>query len=268
MRTGNGKLGVHAQPVRSTLGQAGGRLDPTIAFDRYRKAACKRFIVIARTQGHHAFHDLDELAEDLYDDFWTDWLERRRDALTGPAIPYIANAMMNKLRDLSRRGRSVRAPQLVRAENEILATIAAEDPEPSEQTASKEQMWLLTEVVASLPPRERVAFLAVFNRDSKKKGTPPAGYKLAALQLGVSEVRAKKLSLRANRRIRAAVEQIKSGAWCERWTQSIRLVAAGEPGEAAFRHHAEHCAMCRAAVVHLRYQIATEAGGSGERGGA
>ena len=268
MGTGNEKLSARGQRVHPTLGQAGGRVDPAIDFERYRKASCKRFIKIARVQGHHAFHDLDELAEDLYDDFWTDWLQRRRDRLTGPAVPYIANAMMNKLRDLSRRGRSVRVPQLVRAEDEIFATIAAENLDPSEQTASEEQMWLLTEVVASLPPRERVAFLAVFNRDSKKKGAPLAGYKLAALQLGVSEVRAKKLSLRANRRIRVAVKQIKSGTWCERWAQSVRLVAAGGEGEAGFRRHAEHCATCRASVVHLRHQIATGAGGSGGRGGA
>lgn len=268
MKTGKGKLGVHGQRARLTLGEAGGQLDPAIAFDRYQKPACKRFAVMARTQGHHAFHDLDELAKDFYDDFWIDWLTRPRDELTELTVAYIATAMMNKLRDLSRRGRSVRVPQLVSDRDEILATVAAEDPEPSEQMASEEQMWLLAEVVDSLPRRARVAFLAVFSRDSKKKGSPLAGYKLAALQLGVSESRAKKLSLSANRLIRAAVGQIESGTWCERWAQSIRLVAAGGEGEAGFRRHVEHCATCRAAVVDLRHQIATGAGGSGVRGGA
>lgn len=239
--------------------RADGRLDPSVDFERYREAACKRFIASARSSGHHAFHDLGELAKDFYDDFWADWLDRNRDKeLSGPVVPYIAGAMMNKLLDLSRRGRSVRAPQLVCAEGEkILARIVAEDLEPSEQMASEEQMWLLSEVVDSLPSRERVAFSAVFSRDSKKKDAPPAGYKLAASQLGISEVRAKKLSLKANRRIRAAVEQIESGTWCERWARSIKLVAAGGEGEAGFRRHAEHCVKCHAGVVHLRHQIAT-----------
>lgn len=265
----NEKLDVHGQRVRAMLGQAGGLLDPAVDFERYRKAACKLFIGIARTQNHHAFHDLDELAKDFYDDFWTEWLERPSRELTGSPVSYIANAMMNKLRDLSRRGRSVRTPQLLLAEDEkIFATIAAEGLELSEQTASEEQMWLLAEAVDSLPPRERVVFLAVLSRDSKKKGTPPAGYKLAASLLGISETRAKKLSMKANRRMRVAVKQIKSGTWCERWAQSIRLVAAGQEGEAGFRRHAEHCTTCQASVVHLRHQIATGASGSGGRGGA
>jgi hypothetical protein len=43
MGTGNEKLGMHGQRVRLASGQAGGRLDPTVDFERYRKAACKQF---------------------------------------------------------------------------------------------------------------------------------------------------------------------------------------------------------------------------------
>ena len=238
-------------------GDRAGVLDPSVDFERYREAACKRFISMARTLGHHAFHDLDELAKDFYDDFWAEWLERPRRELVGPPVPYIAGAMMNKLRDLSRRGRSVRPPELVRSESEeILATIAAEDLEPAEQVVLQEEMWLVNDIVHSLPAREQVVFAAVFGRDSKRKDAPPAGYKLAASQLGVSEARAKKLSLEANRRIRAAVRQIESGSWCDRWASSIELVAAGHEGEEEFLRHAKHCAQCRLGVVHLRRQAA------------
>lgn len=62
---------------------------------------------MAQAMGHHAFHDLDELANDFYDDFWTEWLERPGRELAGSPVPYIAGAMMNKLRDLIRHSRSV-----------------------------------------------------------------------------------------------------------------------------------------------------------------
>jgi hypothetical protein len=116
------------------------------------------------------------------------------------------------------------------------------------------------EVANSLPARERVVRAAVGGRDSKKKDAPPAGYRLAAARLGISEVRAKKLSRRANERIRAAVERIESGQWCERWTRSIELVAAGKPGETGFPRHAEHCVKCRTSVAHLREQATLRCG--------
>jgi RNA polymerase sigma factor (sigma-70 family) len=232
-------------------------LDPAVDFERYREPASKRFIAMARAMGMHAFHDLDELAEDYYDEFWVEWLERPGKQLDGSPTPYIAGAMMNKLRDLSRRGRSVRAPELLRAESEeILATIAAETLEPDEQVVLLEEMWLVNDIVHSLPPREQVAFAAVFARDSKKKGAPLAGYKLAASRLGVSEARAKKLSLQANKRIREAVEQIKSGKWCDKWARSIELAAAGEEADEEFAYHVDRCLHCRLGVVHLRRQAA------------
>lgn len=232
-------------------------LDARRDFERYREPACRRFVAMARAMGHHAFHDLDELAKDFYDDFWLEWMERPRRTFAGSPTAYISGAMMNKLRDLSRRGRSVRAPEIARDDAEaILATVAASDLEPAEQVVLQEEMWLVTEIVHTLPPREQVAFAAVFGRDSKRKDAPPAGYKLAAAKLGVSEVRAKKLSLAANRRIRAAVEKIETGTWCDRWADSIEQVAAGGEGDPAFLAHAEHCVQCRLGVVHLRRQAA------------
>lgn len=257
MRTEGGKPDRYGQDVRSIRGRAGGQLDPRVDFERYREAACKRFIAMARAMGYHAFHDLDDRAKDLYSDFWAYWLERPRSELTGPAVPYIATAMMNKLRAISGRGRSVRPSQLVRAESDvILASIAAEDLDPAEWAIVKEQLWLGSEVVHSLPARERVVFAAVIGRDSRKKTTQPAGYRLAASKLGISETRAKKLSLRANRRIHAAIEQIESGTWCERWTRSIETIAAGGDCEAGFRRHVERCLECRMSVVRLRRQAA------------
>ena len=256
---------AHTSAPHPNAGNPGGNgsarpgpgLDPAVDFERYREPASRRFIAMARAMGMHSFHDLDELAKDYYDEFWAEWLERPRRELTGSPVPYIAGAMMNKLRDLSRRGRSVRAPDLLRAEGEeILATIAAENLEPDEQVVLQEEMWLVNDIVHSLPPREQVAFAAVYARDSKKKGAPLAGYKLAASQLGVSEARAKKLSLQANKRIRAAVAQIESGSWCDRWARSIELVAAGEEADEEFAHHVKRCVRCRLGVVHLRRQAA------------
>jgi DNA-directed RNA polymerase specialized sigma24 family protein len=246
--------------------QAGGRfervessaaLDASVDFERYREVSCARFKRLARTMGFHVFHDLDELAQDFYDDFWTEWLARPSRELSGSPVSYISGAMMNKLRDLSRRGRSVRAPELVRSDGEeILARIAAEDLEPAEQVVLKEEMWLVGDIVRTLPPREQVVLAAVVGRDSKRKDAPVGGYKLAAAQLGVSERTAKKLSLQANRRIGRAVEQVESGSWCERWAASIARVAAGEPGSSEFLRHAEHCVQCRLGVAHLRRHAA------------
>jgi RNA polymerase sigma factor (sigma-70 family) len=239
----------HSRPVHG--------LDPAVDFERYREPTIRRFIAMARANGQHSFHDLDELAKEFYNEFWTEWLERGGREFSGSPTAYIAQAMTNKLRDLSRRGRSVRAPELLRADNEeILAAIASDELEPSERVALQEQMWLVNEVVHSLPPRQQVAFAAVFARDSKKKGSPVAGYRLAAQQLGVSERRAKKLSLEANKRIRAAVQKIEAGRWCDRWARSIELVAAGREGEKDFAAHAEHCLQCRLGVVQLRRQAA------------
>jgi hypothetical protein len=234
-----------------------GRFDPTVDFERYRGPATIRFIKMARSVGQHTFHDLDDRAQEFYADFWADWLKRPDREFNGAPVPYIAGAMMNKLRQLNGRGRSVRPTEVLRAEgDEILATIATEDLEPAEQVVLQEEMWQVNEILHSLPVREQVVFAAVFGRDSKKKGSPPAGYKLAAQQLGVSEVRAKKLSLAANKRIRAAVEQVESGHWCERWAESIEQVAGGGEADEDFVRHAEHCVHCRLGVVHLRRQAA------------
>lgn len=243
-----------ASPAPADREEAAGALDPTVDWERYREASCKRFIAVARALGHHAIHDLDELAKDLYDDVWADFLARPRE-LSGAAVPYIARAMMNKLRALNRRGRSVRPTDLARADGEaILETIASEEIEPSEQVVLREEMWLVTEIIDALPAREKVAWAAVFARDPKRKDAPPGGYRLAAAQLGVSTTRAKKLSLRANKRLRAAVEEVRAGRWCKRWAHSIELVATGAEGEPEFLRHAKHCTRCRLDVAQLRHQ--------------
>ena len=127
---------------------------------------------------------------------------------------------------------------------------------PVEQLVLQEEMWLVSEVIQSLPVRLQVVFKAVFSRDTKKKGSPTAGYRLAAQQLGVSESRAKKLSLEANKRIRLAIERIEAGEWCDRWAESIELAASGAGATPEFLAHAEHCVTCRLGVAHLRRQAA------------
>jgi hypothetical protein len=238
-------------------GRASGRLDPEVDFERYREQVCRRFIRSASMLGYHTRHDLRDQAEDLYSDFWLTWLKHPDRELVGPAVPYIAGAMMNMLHARDYRGRSIRAPQVVRAESEpLLALVAAAGLDPVEHTIVHEELAIAIEIVHTLPWREQVALAAVLGRDSRKKGAPPAGYKRAAAELGVSEVRAKKLSLAANRRIRAAVEQIESGSWCERWASSIQRVAAGEKGEPEFHLHAERCVECRMGVLLLRHHAA------------
>jgi DNA-directed RNA polymerase specialized sigma24 family protein len=238
-------------------GHRAATIDPTSDFERLRGPATKRFIAMARAMGQHTFHDLDDRAQEFYADFWAEWLKRPDRELPGAPVAYIAAAMLNKLRQVNGRGRSVRPPELLRAEgDEILQTLASEDLDPGEQVILHEAMWQVNEILHTLPAREQVAFAAVFGRDSKKKGSPPGGYKLAAEKLGVSEVRAKKLSLAANKRIRAAADEIESGKWCERWADTIEQVAAGGEGSEEFLRHASHCAHCRLGVVHLRRQAA------------
>ncbi len=257
MRTEGGKPGLYGDRVRLITGRASGRLDLEADFERYHEPACRRFIRSASMLGYHTRHDLRDLAGDLYSDFWLRWLKRSDRELVGPAVPYIACAMMNMLRTRDHRGRSVRASQIVRRESEpLLARVVAADLDPVEHTILHEELAMAVEIVHTLPRRERVALAAVLGRDTKKKGAPLAGYKRAAVELGVSEVRAKKLSLAANRHIRAAVEQIESGSWCERWTSSIQQVAAGEKGEPGFYSHAERCVECRMAVLLLRRRAA------------
>jgi hypothetical protein len=228
-------------------------LDPSVDFERYRDAACRRFIAAASRTGFHLHFDLDELAQDFYGDFWLGQIERPRREPLEPVTPYIVAAMMNKLSDLSRRGRSVRATQMAWADNDmVLARIAAKGLGPAEQMIENEEVWRALEVVGELPERQQVSWIAVWGRHSKKKGSPPAGYRLAAAKLKVRPVRAKKLVLDANRRIRAAADQIESGTWCERWAQAIELAAANQDAGAAVRRHAEHCVGCRLAVAGLR----------------
>jgi DNA-directed RNA polymerase specialized sigma24 family protein len=240
--------------TRSTVQPATNRLDPEEHFERYRQPASRAFRAKARATGHHAYHDLDEAAQELYNEFWTEWIERPNTELDSPPVPYIAAAMMNKLQARSTRGRSIRGIQMIHGDSErILAITATQDLDPLEQMLQREDLWRLVEIVQSLPPRERVAFTAVLARDSKKKGAPLAGYKLAAASLGVSLARAKKLSHAANKKLRVAVEQIESGSSCERWAHSICLVAAGAQTEPGFRRHTERCTQCRHALAHARH---------------
>jgi hypothetical protein len=254
----DGKPGLHGQRVRLITGRAGNRLDPEVDFERYREPARRRFIKHARVLRYDTRHDLRYLAEDLYSDFWLAWLKHPDRELVGSAVPsYIASAMMNMLRTRDYRGRSIRASQFVRAESEpLLERVAAAGLDPAEHTVVHEELAIAIEIVHTLPWREQVAFARVLGRDSRQEGAPAAGYRRAAAELGVSEVRAKKLSLAANRRIRAAVEQIESGSWCERWASSIQRVATGEKGEPGFDRHADHCAKCRMGVVLLRHHAA------------
>ncbi len=230
-----------------------GALDPCVDFERYRAAACRRFIATASSTGFQLHFDLDELAQDLYEDFWLGQIERPRREPLELATPYIVASMMNKLRSLSSRGRSVRAAQIAWSDSDLLlARIGTEDLGPAEQMIENEETWRALEVVRELPERQQVAWIAVWGRHSKKKGSPPAGYRLAAAKLEVRPVRAKKLALDANRRIRAAAEQVESGDWCMRWEQAIELAAAGRDPGAEFRRHAKHCVSCQLAVVELR----------------
>lgn len=253
----HGKQGLYGQRVRLITGRARGRLDPEVDFERYREPACQRFIKYARVLRYDARHDLRDLAEDFYSDFWLTWL-KHPDREVGPAVPsYIASAMMNMLRARDYRGRSIRASQFVHTESErLLELVAAAGLDPFEHTIVHEGLAIAAEIVHTLPRRERVAFAHVLGRDSRQKGAPVAGYRSAAAELGISEVRAKKLSLAANRRIRAAREQIESGSWCERWASSIQRVAGGEKGEPGFNRHADRCAECRMGVVLLRHHAA------------
>jgi hypothetical protein len=254
MRADGRKLGRREDGVRLIAGRASGRLDPEVDFERYREPACRRFIRFASMLGYHTRHDLGDVAKDLYSDFWLTWLGHPDRELDAPAAPYIAGAMMNMLRSRDHRGRSVRTTQVVLAESEsLLELVAAAGLDPVEHAIVGEELAMSVEIVQTLPWREQVALAAVLGRDSKKRGAPVAGYRRAAAELGVSEVRAKKLCLAANRRIRVAVAQIESGRWCERWASSIQRVAAGEKGEPGFRRHAGWCARCRMSVTRLRH---------------
>jgi hypothetical protein len=252
------EAGPVRERVRLTTGGASGRLDPEVDFARYREPACRRFIWSASRLGYRKRHDLSDEAKDLYSEFWLTWLEHPDRELVGSAVPsYIAIAMLNMLRTRDYRGRSVRATQVVLAESEpLLRLIAAAGLDPVEHAIVQEKLATAVEIMHSLPWREQVALAAVLGRDSKKRGAPAAGYKRAAAELGVSEARAKKLCLAANRRIRAAVEQIESGSWCERWASSIPRVAAGEKDEPGFHRHAEWCVRCRMSVTRLRHHAA------------
>ncbi|HEX3518277.1 MAG TPA: hypothetical protein VHT29_04500 [Solirubrobacteraceae bacterium] len=104
-----------------------GRLDLGVDFERYREPACRRFVKSASMKGYHVRHDLHDRAQDLYSDFWLTWLKHPHRELVGPAVPYIAGAMMNMLRTHDHRGRSIRASQIVLGDSQLLLEFASSE---------------------------------------------------------------------------------------------------------------------------------------------
>jgi RNA polymerase sigma factor (sigma-70 family) len=215
------------------------QLDPQRDFERLRAAARRRFLARARRAGQHAFHDLDEAADEAYQDAWLELMRRPAPAVEDPA-GYVAGIMWHRFH--RRELRHVRAPAAPLDDR-----LAADGPAPDEVAAARELLRAVHEALSELPDRERAAVLL------RSLGL---GLDDVAASLGVSPRRARKLSDSGHRRLAHELEAASAGARCATVASTLRALSLG--WEIAGRRrtrlerHLATCPACRATVAALR----------------
>jgi DNA-directed RNA polymerase specialized sigma24 family protein len=233
-------------------------LDATTDYEALRAESLRVFIRMLRRKSQGSFYDLNDVAEECYQEVWSGWLARQLpDVQTANVVTYIASAMYLKFIDrYVRQSRSIRAELLDDLDAAGAFDARSNSMTPEERVLLLEELALAAEVLDSLEPRQQVVFKAIWSRDRKEKGTPIAGRKLAAAQLGISEQRAKKIGLQANKAIRAAVSRIEDGSWCAQFKETIDTVVAGGESTPEFDAHMRRCVTCRVSTAYLRHRAA------------
>jgi RNA polymerase sigma factor (sigma-70 family) len=217
-----------------------------------------RFRGIMRRRGQQSFYDVDELADDLYQDVWTRLHQRLSNPEAKPleinsdAVAYLASAMYKRfVSDEQVEGRSVRTDRAMALEDAHEDHLASSF-DAEHQAMLNADLRAITEAVESLPERERHAFSVLWLCEGS--------WQDVAKQLGVSLRIAKKLCHEANEKIDVALARIGAGRWCDQWESTIKAVHIGwhvsDARRDALEKHLEHCAVCGATVKRLRYMAA------------
>jgi RNA polymerase sigma factor (sigma-70 family) len=237
-------MAAHAAPAPSTT------LDPERDFVRLRAPARRRFLARARRAGQHAFHDLDQAAEDAYQDAWLE-IARRPDAapIEADAAGYLAGIMWHRF---YRRELRSAQPRLVEL-SEVDDAHTVQTPE--EAALRAEAARAAQHALNSLPERERRALVL------RALGLP---HRDVAASLGVSPLRARKLAAAASRELGARVAAGDGGEPCASSASSLRAMAAGWKISAHRRArldaHLDACPACRGTLVALRREGALAIG--------
>ena len=215
------------------------QLDPKPDFEGLRAAARRRFIARARRAGQQAFHDLDEAADEAYQEAWLELMRRPAPPVGDPA-GYVAGIMWHRFH--RRELRPVRAPAAPLDDR-----LAGGGPAPDEVAVARETLWTVQEALSDLPDRERAAVLL------RSLGL---GLDDVAASLGVSARRARKLSDSGHRRLARELEAASAGERCAGVASTLRALSLG--WEIAGRRrtrlerHLAACPACRATVAALR----------------
>jgi len=215
------------------------QLDPHRDFEGLRAEARRRFLARARRAGQQAFHDLDEAADEAYQDAWVELVRRPAPAVGDPA-GYLAGIMWHRFH--RRELRPARAPAAPLDDR-----VASRDPAPDEVAADREALRTVHEALGELPERERTAVLL------RSLGL---GLGDVAASLGVSARRARKLSDAGHRRLAAQLESASAGERCAAVVSTLSALSLG--WEIAGRRrmrlesHLTACPGCRGTVAALR----------------
>ena len=217
------------------------QLDPNRDFEGLRADARRRFIARARRAGQQAFHDLDEAADEAYQEAWLELVRRPAPAVGDPA-GYLAGIMWHRFH--RRELRPVRAPAAPLDDR-----LASRDPAPEEVAAGRDALRAVHEALSELPDRERAVVLL------RSLGL---GLDDVAASLGVSARRARKLSDSGHRRLAGALVAASAGERCTAVASTLRALSLGweiaGPRRARLEHHLAACSACRATVAALRHE--------------
>jgi len=217
-------------------------LDPHRDFEGLRAEARRRFIARARRAGQQAFHDLDEAADEAYQEAWLELVRRPPPAVVDDPSGYLAGIMWHRFH--RRELRPVRAPAAPLDDR-----LASRDPAPDEVAAGREALRAVQEALADLPERERAAVLL------RSLGL---GLDDVAASLGVSARRARKLSDSGHRRLAGALVAASAGERCTAVSSTLRALSLGWEIAGSRRtrleRHIAACPACRATVAALRHE--------------
>ena len=164
----------------------------------------------ARRAGQQAFHDLDEAADEAYQDAWLELVRRPAPAVDDPA-GYLAGIMWHRFH--RRELRPARAPAAPLDDR-----FASRDPAPEDVVAAHDAQRAVQEALADLPERERAAVLL------RSLGL---GLADVATSLGVSARRARKLSDAGHRRLAAELEDAGAAERCAAVASTLRALSLG-----------------------------------------
>ena len=225
-------------------------LDPERDFVRLQAPARRRFLARARRAGQHAFHDLDQAADDAYQEAWLE-VARRPDAapIEGDPAGYLAGIMWHRFYQRELRRAQPRLVEL--SEGDDAHTVET----PEEAALRAEAARAVQLALSSLPERERRALVL------RALGLP---HRDVAASLGVSTLRARKLADAGRRAVGVRVAAGEQGEPCASTASCLSAIVAGwhisPHRRARLDAHLDACPACRGTLVTLRREGALATG--------